>query len=139
DVYALAAVMCIAAGARLPKAQTTLAVVHKIATNEWAPEVPATFHEPYRSLLLRMLDTEPGIRPTAREVADLLAKPVAPMATIPEMPAIVVPPHLLQRPAHPLLKTHRPSPFHSAPGALEPMLPSRAESEAAVKADATRP
>jgi hypothetical protein len=59
------------------------------------------------------------------------------------MPAIVMPPHLMQRPAHAgaqaLLKTSRSSPFTSAPGALEPMLPSRTIADAAVKADASRP
>src|SRR5262249_44799205 len=94
-----------------------------------------------------MLDTEPGVRPTAREVADMLARPVAGIPTIPEMPAIVVPSHLMQKPAtatmhvgaHPILKTSRPSPFTSAPGALQPMLPPRAVADAAVKADASRP
>jgi hypothetical protein len=145
DVYSLAAVMCIAAGARLPQAQSTLGIVYKIANHEWAPEVPAMFREPYRSLLLRMLDTEPGVRPTAREVADLLAKPVAGIPTIPEMRAIPMPAFVIQKPvtahvgAHPILKTSRPSPFASAPGALEPMLPSRSIADAAVKADAARP
>jgi hypothetical protein len=142
DVYSLAAVMCIAGGARLPQTQTTLSIVHKIANNEWAPEVPAVFRDPYRKLLLRMLDTEPAERPTAREVADMLAKPVAGIPTLPEMPAIVFP----QQPAKPSqhagahpLKMSRPSPFTSAPGALEPMLPSRGVADAAVKADASRP
>ncbi len=148
DVYALAAVMCIAGGARLPHTATTLAVVHKIANNEWAPEVPAVFREPYRSLLLRMLDTEPQLRPTAREVADLLAKPVAGIPTIPEMPAIVLPAALQAKlgmtpmySAHPF-KPPRPgpaAPFFAAPGSLQPMLPSKSIAQAAVAADASRP
>ncbi len=134
DVYGLAAVMCLAAGAPLPPAGTTLSVVHSIVSGAWAPSVPAVFHEPYRSLLVRMLEREPAKRPSAREVADLLGRPPAAVPTIPEMPAIVLP-----KGAVPVLAA-RPAPrFAAAPGALQPMLPPKAVADAAVKADAANP
>ncbi|MBL8951826.1 MAG: protein kinase [Myxococcaceae bacterium] len=146
DVYGLAAVICLAAGAPMPPTGTTLSLVHAIVSGSWSVAVPAVFHEPYKSLLARMLDREPSKRPGAREVADLLGKPAAAVPTIPEMPAIVLPkgavPVLAPRPAPraPLgedkptpSKTHLPK-YTAAPGALEPMLPPKAVADAAVKA-----
>lgn len=91
DVYALGAVVCIAGGATLPVAETTLAVIHSIATNTWVPKVPKSIPEPLRSMLERMIARDPSARPTAREVADLFMPPVAAHRTEPEMPAIVLP------------------------------------------------
>lgn len=134
DVYGLAAVMCLAGGSTMPPAGTTLSVVHAIVSGDWAPTVPAVFHEPYRGLLTRMLSRDPAQRPSAREVADLLGKPAGAIPTIPEMPAIVLPvlvPPPAQRPAP---KT----PYAAAPGSLEPMLPPKAVADAA-KALPTKP
>lgn len=137
DVYGLAAVMCLVGGAPLPPAGTTLSVVHAIVAGEWAPVVPPLFHEPFRSLLMRMLSREPLKRPGAREVADLLGKPAAAIPTIPEMPAIVLPAGI-GAPPLPRPPASVKSPFSAAPGALEPMLPPKAVADAA-KAQPSKP
>ena len=91
DIYSLAAVMCLSAGAPMPSGLSTLGVVNALANQTWAPQVPAVYHEPYRGLLTRMLSNDETQRPSAREVADLLGRPAAAIPTIPEMPAIVLP------------------------------------------------
>lgn len=94
DVYALAAVLCLAGGAQAPASQSTLGVVHLVATHGWAPTVPSRFVESMRRMLERMLDREPARRPSAREVADLFGRPAA-LPTVPEMQAIRLPPEVL--------------------------------------------
>ncbi|MBS1149229.1 MAG: putative serine/threonine protein kinase [Myxococcaceae bacterium] len=91
DVYALGAIVCIAGGASLPLAESTLAVVHSVAMGTWVPRVPKAIPEPLRSMLERMVARDPSARPTAREVAELFMPPVAAHRTEPEMPAIVFP------------------------------------------------
>ena len=91
DVYALGAIICVAGGAPLPVAETTLAVIHAVVSATWLPRVPKSIPEPLRSMLERMLAREPGERPTAREVADLFMPPVAARTTLPEMRAVVLP------------------------------------------------
>jgi serine/threonine protein kinase len=93
DVYALGAVLCVAAGAPLPPEDTTLAVVHRIATGQWTPHVPAPLPQDLKQVLERMLRPEPQERPTARDaVALLLAPPVAesPSASAPALPAVAL-------------------------------------------------
>jgi serine/threonine protein kinase len=90
DVYGLGAIICIAGGAPLFQADTTLGVVHAVVSGEWVPRVPPTMPEPMRSMVARMVAREPKDRPSAREVAELFMPPAAARATVPEMPAIVV-------------------------------------------------
>jgi hypothetical protein len=78
DVYALGAVLCVAAGASLPPEETTLAVVHRIATGQWTPHVPAGLPQDLKLVLEQMLRPEPQTRPTAREAVALLQAPPAP-------------------------------------------------------------
>ncbi|MBK7864393.1 MAG: protein kinase [Archangiaceae bacterium] len=133
DVYALGAVMCLAAGARPPPHGTTLAVIHAVVTGEWVPEVPPVFLKPLEGMLTRMLSREPERRPTAREVADLFGKPVPAHPTIPELPMVVLTPNTAVLVPPPALRPVPKTPFNSAPGALQPMLPPRAVAEAAKK------
>lgn len=97
DVYALGTVLCAVAGAPLPTAQTTLGVVHLVSSGEWTPRVPSTIPDPWRSMLVRMVASDPSLRPSAREVATAFAKPPAPamLPTVPEMPAVRLPPELM--------------------------------------------
>jgi hypothetical protein len=92
DVYALGAIICVAGGAPLPVAETTLGVVHAVVSGTWVPKVPKTIPEPLRSMLERMVASNPAERPTAREVADLFMPPVAAHTTLPEMAAVILPP-----------------------------------------------
>ncbi|MBX5481275.1 MAG: protein kinase [Myxococcaceae bacterium] len=73
DVYALGAVMCMAAGGQLPPGGTTLAVVHQIATGQWTPELPRAFGPAVRAVVKRMIDPDPLARLTASEAAQALA------------------------------------------------------------------
>jgi hypothetical protein len=97
DVYSLGALLCAVAGAPMPTAQTTLGVVHLVASGEWTPRVPTTIPDPWRSVLVRMVSSDPSERPSAREVAVAFAKPPAPamLPTVPEMPAVRLPPELM--------------------------------------------
>lgn len=95
DVYALGAIAAIAAGAELPPAETTLALVHTIAMGEWQPQIPKHVPEPMRSMLERMVSELPEDRPTAREVADLFVPPTLKVPTQPEMAAVVLPSELV--------------------------------------------
>jgi serine/threonine protein kinase len=97
DVYALGTVLCIAAGAPLPTASTTLGVVHQISQGEWAPRVPAIIPDPWRSMLARMVSANPAERPTAREAANVFGQMPAPasLPTVPEFPAVKLPPELM--------------------------------------------
>lgn len=116
DVYSLAAVLCAAAQPHQPEAETTLAIVHQLATGKWTPRVPEAFPPGTRAALSQMLSREPELRPTASEAAALLSgrspenqpaprRPGGPVAahwapTIPEMqavqfePSVVLPPDL---------------------------------------------
>ncbi len=91
DVYSLGAVVCIAGGASLPESDTTLGVIHTIATGAWLPQVPKSLAEPLRAMLERMVSPDPKSRPTAREVAELFTPPASAPRTEPEMAAIVMP------------------------------------------------
>lgn len=97
DVYSLGTVLCVVAGSPLPTAQTTLGVVHLVASGEWTPRVPMTIPDPWRSMIVRMVAADPAERPSAREVAMAFAKPPAPamLPTVPEMPAVRLPPELM--------------------------------------------
>ena len=91
DVYALGAVLCLAAGTQPPSGPTTLSLIFQIASGQWRPEVPQRYTEPVRALLARMVGREAQGRPTAREVALALGRPQAIAATIPEMRAVPAP------------------------------------------------
>lgn len=99
DVYALGAIICVAGGAPLPVAETTLAVIHAVVSSSWVPRVPKSIPEPLRSMLDRMISRSANERPTAREVADLFMPPVAAHKTLPEMAAVVLPPVVATKPA----------------------------------------
>lgn len=97
DVYSLGAILCVSAGAPLPTAATTLGVVNQIASGEWAPRVPATLPERWRTMVERMVSREASARPTALEVA--MAFSTVPgqgaLPTVPELPAVRLPPEIL--------------------------------------------
>jgi eukaryotic-like serine/threonine-protein kinase len=110
DVYALGAVLCLAAGAPRPSSSTTLGMVYEVANGDWAPEVPDIFPDSLRAMVTRMVAMDPGARPQAREVAETFSRPVAAMPTLREMkavslpadPILVPPPVLRPRVATPL-------------------------------------
>jgi hypothetical protein len=81
DVYALGSTLCTAAGGALPGGGTVLAVVHRIATLDWTPQVPAALPPAARVLVERMLAGDPARRPSARELAVAFAQvATAPLA-----------------------------------------------------------
>jgi serine/threonine protein kinase len=90
DVYGLGAVLCLAAGSPQPAKATTLATLFQIASGQWRPQVPHTFSAPVQALVARMVASDASARPSAREVADALSRPLSVAATIPEMPAVRV-------------------------------------------------
>ncbi|MFT3840555.1 MAG: protein kinase [Myxococcaceae bacterium] len=91
DVYALAAIACIAGGSPKPQSETTLGVVHQVAMGTFRPKVPASMSEPHKGMLERMLSADPKARPSAQVVADVFAPP-SNTPTLREMPAISWPP-----------------------------------------------
>lgn len=97
DVYALAAVLCVAGGAPLPTASTTLGVVHQVSSGGWLPRVPATLPEQWRAMLERMLSADAGQRPAAAEVALTFARVPGQgsLPTVPELPALRLPQEIL--------------------------------------------
>jgi hypothetical protein len=96
DVYSLGVVLCGIAGAPLPTAQTTLGVIHLIASGQWSPRVPTTIPDPWHSIIVRMVSADPAERPSVRDVAMAFARPPADAVfpTVPEMPAIRLPPEM---------------------------------------------
>ncbi|MCC6337167.1 MAG: protein kinase [Myxococcales bacterium] len=149
DVYALGAVLCVAAGAPLPVASTTLGVVNQVATGAWTPRVPMVLPEPYRSTLALMVSEDPSARPPADEVAAIFAElpPAASLPTVPEFPVVKLPPELLAA-ADALLR--RPSaetpavpsePFRSreAPLLAEAKADDAAEADTVKRAAVVRP
>ncbi len=97
DVYALGAILCVAGGAPLPTASTTLGVVHQVEAGQWTPRVPESLPERWRAMIERMVAREASARPTAMEVA--MAFSQAPgegsLPTVPELPAVRVHPEIL--------------------------------------------
>lgn len=93
DVYSLGVVLCVAAGAPLPIASSTLGVLNLVATGRWTPRVPRLFPAVWGDVLQRMVGAEPDRRPTAREVADAFARALQGGAapTLPEFPAVQPP------------------------------------------------
>jgi serine/threonine protein kinase len=99
DVYSLATVLCVMAGAPLPAASTTLGVVHLVASHTWMPRVPPAIPDPWRGILKRMLSMDLSARPSAREVARVFATDLThntKTPTLPEMPLVRLPPGLLR-------------------------------------------
>lgn len=98
DVYALGAILCIAGGAPLPAGQTTLSVVHMVGAGEWAPRVPSSLPEQWRTMLERMVSPDAAKRPSSAEVALEFARVPSQnmLPTVPEMPAVRLPPEILQ-------------------------------------------
>jgi len=91
DVYALAAIACLAGGSQRPMAETTLQIVHQVALGMFVPKAPMAMPEPMKSMLERMLSPDPKKRPTAQIVADVFA-PASSTPTLREMPALTWPP-----------------------------------------------
>jgi eukaryotic-like serine/threonine-protein kinase len=77
DVYSLAALLCLAGGARPPVGTTVLSVLHQVATCDFVPVIPAGLAPEVQGLLGRMLSADPLQRPVAGEVAELFSKPVS--------------------------------------------------------------
>lgn len=127
DVYALASVMCFAAGGLPPHGGTTLAVVHQIANGQWTPELPRGLPPPVRELMAKMLCADPLSRPTAAQVAQWLSAHVQQTPTIPEMPAVLDPaPYAVLSPPPLPKKAEAPAPapvVESAPVAPAPTDP----------------
>ncbi|MBI3182284.1 MAG: protein kinase [Myxococcales bacterium] len=73
DVYALAALLCAAAGAEPPRARSALELLYWVAGGAWRPAVPPSFPPPLRDLMERVLSPDPERRPSAGEAALLLA------------------------------------------------------------------
>lgn len=130
DVYALGAVLCLSGGAARPSSNTTLGMVYEVANGDWAPEVPDIFPDALRTLVTRMVAMDPGARPSAREVHEAFAQPVAAMPTLREMkavalpadPILVAPPVLKPRIATPLPQvTTEEIPPAVVKAALEPL------------------
>lgn len=97
DVYALGAVLCIAGGAPLPTAPTTLGVVNLVSTGEWTPRVPESLPAEWKTMLSRMVARNPAARPTAGDVALAFARVPTPTAAAPtlEMQATQLPQEIL--------------------------------------------
>lgn len=97
DVYALGAILCVAGGAPLPTASTTLGAVHQVGSGEWTPRVPSTLPERWSAMLTRMIARDPAARPTATEVAMAFANLPGQnsLPTVPELPALRLPPEIL--------------------------------------------
>ncbi len=97
DVYALGVVLCTSAGAPLPVSTGTLGVVHQVATGGFQCRVPTTLPDPWFDVLVRMVSADPAQRPSAREVAQVFARVPQPasLPTVPEFPAVRLPPELL--------------------------------------------
>jgi hypothetical protein len=135
DVYALGAVLCVAAGAPLPPEETTLAVVHRIATGQWTPHVPASIPADLKGVLEQMLRADPHGRPTAREAVALLQTPAgsapAPQLAIapaaPAIPEAAVPPRTASATALEAVapEVEAPAPAAVAP-AVSPVVTARA-------------
>lgn len=122
DVYSLGAVLCALAGSPVPTAQTTLGIVHLVASGTWVPRVPTTIPDPWRAVLLRMVASSPSDRPSARDVAQAFARPAMPtmLPTVPEMPAVRLPPELteaLQRKPSESVSTEEAVSVSTEPGA----------------------
>lgn len=97
DVYALGAVLCIAGGAPLPTAATTLGVVNLVSTGEWTPRVPESLPQEWKTMLTRMVARNAAARPTAGDVALAFARVPTPTASAPtlEMQATQLPREIL--------------------------------------------
>src|SRR5579871_573818 len=83
DIYSLGAVLCAAAGARLPTDVATLATVHRVATGLWRPEVPVALPEELRRSVKQMLSTDAHARPSAQELLQRLSIPARAAAFAP--------------------------------------------------------
>ncbi len=68
DVYSLAVLLCIAAGADPAPGESALERIHRVTTLAWRPTLP--LHLPQvHTLLIRMMATDPGRRPAMRDVS----------------------------------------------------------------------
>lgn len=97
DVYALGALLCVAGGAPLPSAATTLGVVNQVARGEWSPRLPEGLPPAWSDVLQRMVASDPQARPSAKDVAMAFATVPGQNAlpTVPELPAVRLPPEIL--------------------------------------------
>jgi hypothetical protein len=91
DVYGLGVLVALMFGAPAPSADSSLGLVHQVATGAWRPTVPPGAPSSLRALLHRMICEVPEARPSAVEVVTALRQAVPPPTrTEPEMPAIVL-------------------------------------------------
>jgi len=66
DVYALAALLCRAAGDGLPPGESTLAKVHAIGSGQWLPKPSESLPKSLQVVLSLAVGSEPGTRPAAK-------------------------------------------------------------------------
>ncbi|MEN9797336.1 MAG: hypothetical protein RL653_1032 [Pseudomonadota bacterium] len=91
DIYGLGVLVTLMLGAPAPSAESSLGLVHQVATGTWRPGVPPGAPSSLRALLHRMICEVPEARPSALEVVAALRQAVPPPTrTEPEMPAIVL-------------------------------------------------
>jgi serine/threonine protein kinase len=92
DIYALAALMCMASGTAPPSAPSTLGLIHAIASGKWRPQVSGDFAPHWQRSLQDMLHPDPKRRPTATEVVARFSEArLASMPTMREVPATPTP------------------------------------------------
>jgi len=135
DVHALGALLCATAGDAPPAGESTLGLVHLVASGGWAPRVPAKVGEPWRTLVQRMVAPEAVDRPTASEVAWALRTlvPGGPLETLPAVVVEALTPAEADAHQGPLVeatlvKTAQPPPLPARPPPLParpPPLPTR--------------
>lgn len=125
DVYALGALMCLAAGGQPPPGGNTLAVLHQIANRQWTPEIPRALTGALRMLVGRMISPDPLARPTAREVAEVLTDGLHASPTVLEMKAVMTPTVVpVARPAAPDTHPVTPPPARTATPTIVSQAPS---------------
>jgi serine/threonine protein kinase len=129
DVYALAALMCMASGTAPPSAPSTLGLIHAIASGKWRPKVSEDFAPHWQRSLRDMLNPDPKQRPTATEVVARFSEArLASMPTMREVPATPIP----------VLKPAAPSDAKAA-GLQAPRVETKAQPSQAVDTPELRP
>ncbi|GEM_PF-2625482 len=103
DVYALAALVCLATGGVRPPRSSALEQLHAVMLGTWKPTPSASVSPAVRALLLKMLSADPALRPGMTEVAEGLRAVeyvvLAPAATAPGAPVFEVLPPPMPAPA----------------------------------------
>jgi hypothetical protein len=94
DVYALGALLCAAGGGGAPVVGSPFELQQRIARGLHRVQVPLALPETLRAVLARMIDPQPGERPTAAEAAIALEEwrtPRRPAADAPRAAAVPAP------------------------------------------------